>query len=66
MNLLAMHGDDVTTPLNINTHDFLVLFKEASGLMIFSFPTVLHNLTDVINKVNGDALADALRNNNES
>jgi hypothetical protein len=66
IDLLAMHGNDVTTPLNINTHDFLVLFKEAAGLTIIPFPTVLHNLTDVINKVNGDAQAGALGNNNKN
>jgi hypothetical protein len=66
MDLLAMHGNDITTPLNVNTHDFLVLFKEAAGLMITPFPTILHNLTDVINKVNGDAQAGALGNNNKN
>jgi hypothetical protein len=60
MDLLAIHGND------INTHDFLVLFKEAAGLTIIPFPTVLHNLTDVINKVNGDAQAGALGNNNKN
>jgi hypothetical protein len=66
MDLLAMHGNDVTTPLNINAHDFLVLFKEAAGLTIIPFPTVLHNLTDVINKVNGDIQAGVLGNNNKN
>ncbi len=66
MDLLAMHGNDVTTPLNVNAHNFLILFKEAAGLMIIPFPTVLHNLTDVINKVNGDALAGALGDNNKN
>jgi hypothetical protein len=66
MDLLAMHGNDVTTPLNVNTHNFLVLFKEAAGLTIIPFPTVLHNLMDVINKVNGDTQADALGNNNKN
>jgi hypothetical protein len=66
MDLLAMHGNDVTTPLNVNAHDFLILFKEAAGLMIIPFPTVLHNLTDVINKVNGDAQVGALGNNNKN
>jgi hypothetical protein len=66
MDLLAMHGNDVTTPLSINAHNFLVLFKEAAGLTIIPFPTVLHNLTDVINKVNVDALAGALGDNNKN
>jgi hypothetical protein len=67
MDLLAMYGNDVTTPLNVNTHDLLVLFKEAAGLTIIPFPsTVLHNLTDVINRVNGDAQAGALGNNNKN
>jgi hypothetical protein len=57
MDLLAMHGNDVTTPLNANAHDFLVLFT------IIPFPTILHNLTDVINKFNNDALVGALGNN---
>ncbi len=63
MDLLATHGIDITTPLNVNAHNFLVLFKEAAGLMIIPFPTVLHNLADVINEVNGDALVGALGNN---
>jgi hypothetical protein len=66
MDLLAMHGNDITTPLNVNTHNFLVLFKEAAGLMIIPFPTILHNLMDVINKVNSDAQAGALGNNNKN
>ncbi len=66
MDLLAMHGNDVTTPLNINTHNFLILFKEAAGLTIIPFPTVLNNITDVINKVNSDAQAGALGNNNKN
>jgi hypothetical protein len=65
MDLLAMHGDDVPTPLNVNAHDFLVLFKEAAGLTVISFPIILHNLTGVINKVNSDALAGALGNSNK-
>jgi hypothetical protein len=60
MDLLTMHGNDTPTPLNINAHNFLLLFKEAAGLTIIPFPTVLHNLTDMINKVNSDALAGAL------
>jgi hypothetical protein len=66
IDLLAMHGNNVTTPLNINTHNFLVLFKEAAGLMIIPFPTVLHKITDVVNKVNSDAQAGTLRNNNKN
>ena len=49
MDILTMHGKDVTTPLNINAHNFLILFKEAAGLMIIPFPTILHKLTHVIN-----------------
>jgi hypothetical protein len=66
MDLLAMHSNDVITPLNVNTHDFLILFKEATRLTIIPFPTVLHNLADVINKVNGDAQVSALGNNNKN
>jgi hypothetical protein len=66
MDLLTMHGNGIPTPLNVNAHDFLVLFKEAAGLTIIPFPTVLHNLTDVINKFNSDAQAGALGNNNKN
>jgi hypothetical protein len=66
MDLLPMHGNDITTPLNVNTNDFLVFFKEAAGLTIIPFPTVLHNLMDVIKKVNDDAQAGALGNNNKN
>jgi hypothetical protein len=66
IDLLPMHGNDVTTPLNVNAYDFLVLFKEAAGLTIIPFPTVLHNLTEVMNKVNSDALVGALGNNNKN
>ncbi len=66
IDLLAMHSNDVTTPLNVNAHNFLVLFKEAAGLRIIPFPTVLHNLTDVINKVNGDAQVGTLGNINKN
>jgi hypothetical protein len=66
MDLLAMRGNDVTAPLNVNAHDFHVLFKEAAGLTIIPFPTILHNLTNVINKVNNDAQAGILGNNNKN
>jgi hypothetical protein len=29
MDLFSMHGDEVLATLNVTTHDFLVLFKEA-------------------------------------
>jgi hypothetical protein len=40
MDSLAMHGNNVAAPLNINPHDFLVLFKEAVELTIIPSPTV--------------------------
>ncbi len=53
MDLLAMHGKDVVTPLNVTPHDFLVLFKEATGLMNIPTPTVNHSMTELIDKING-------------
>ena len=53
MDLLSMHGDEVLTPLNVTTHDFLVLLKEAAGTTIIPSPTVEHSLSEVLHKING-------------
>jgi hypothetical protein len=53
MDLLAMHGKDVVTPLNVTPHDFLVILKEAVGLTIIPSPTIEHSMTDLLNKING-------------
>ncbi len=48
-----MHGNDVAAPLNVTPHNFLVLFKEASGLTTIPTPTVDHSMTELIDKING-------------
>ena len=53
MDLLAIHGDAVTAPLNVTTHDFLLLFKEAVGTTIIPSPTVEHSFSDLLHQVNG-------------
>ncbi len=53
MDLYAMHGDDVLAPLNVTTHDFLELLKEAAGMTMIPSPTVEHSLSEVLNKING-------------
>jgi hypothetical protein len=53
MDLLSMHGEMVVASLNVNTHDFLVLLKEATGMTIIPSPTVEHSLSDELNKING-------------
>jgi hypothetical protein len=61
IDLFAMHGNKVAAPLNVTPHDLLVLFKEAAGLTIIPLPTVKHSLTEIIDKVNGTAPAEASR-----
>jgi len=61
MDLFAMHGNEVAAPLNVTPHNLLVLFKEAAGLRIIPLPTVEHSLTEIIDKVNGTAPAEAAR-----
>ena len=61
MDLFAMHGNEVAAPLKVTPHDLLVLFKEAVGLTTTPFPTVKHSLTEIIDKVNGTAPAEAAR-----
>jgi hypothetical protein len=53
MDLLAMHGNNIAAPLNVTPHDFLVLFKEATGLTNIPTPTVNHSMTELIHKING-------------
>jgi len=53
MDLLFMHGNEVLAPLNVTTHDFLVLLKEAKGTTIIPSPTVEHSLSEVLHKING-------------
>jgi len=48
-----MHGDEVLAPLNVTTHNFLVLLKEAAGTMIIPSPTVEHSLLEALHKING-------------
>ncbi len=53
-----MHGNKVVTPLNVTSHDFLVILKEAVGLTIITSPTVEHSMTDLLNKINGTSPLD--------
>jgi len=53
MDLLSMHGDEVLAPLNVTTHDFLVLLKEAAGTTIIPPPTVELSLSEALHKING-------------
>ena len=53
MDLLSMHGNEALAPLNVTTHDFLVLLKEATGTTIIPSPTVGHSLSEVLHKING-------------
>ena len=58
MDLLSMHGAEVLAPLNVTTHDFLVLLKEATGMTIIPSPTVEHSLSDELHKINGTSSSD--------
>jgi hypothetical protein len=58
MDLLSMHGDTVVAPLNVTTHDFLVLLKEATGVTIIPSPTVEHSLSEVLHKINGTSSSE--------
>ena len=58
MDLLSMHGDEVLAPLNVTTHDFLVLLKEATGTTIIPSPTVEHSLSEVLHKINGTSSSE--------
>jgi len=53
MDLLSMHGNEALAPLNVTTHDFLVLLKEAAGMTTIPSPTVDHSLTELLDKING-------------
>ncbi len=53
MDFIAIHGDKVVATLNVTTHDFLVLFKEATGTTIIPSPTVEHSLSELLHKING-------------
>ena len=55
MNLLAMHSDadEILSPLNTTPINVLVIYREANELAILSFPTVLNNIYEVIDPVNG-------------
>jgi hypothetical protein len=48
----------VLAPLNVTTHDFLVLLKEATGTTIIPSPTVKHSLSEVLHKINGSSSSD--------
>ncbi len=53
-----MHSDKVLAPLNVTTHDFLILLKEATGTTILPSPTVEHSLLEVLHKINGTSSSD--------
>ena len=48
MDLLSMHGNKVLASLNVTTHDFLLLLKEATGATTIPSPTVEHSLSEVL------------------
>jgi hypothetical protein len=58
MDLLALHSDEVLKTLNVNTHEFLVLLKEATGTTIIPSPTVEHSLSEALNKINGTSSSE--------
>ncbi len=58
MDLLSMHGEMVVAPLNVTTHDFLVVLKEAIGATIIPSPTVEHSLSEVLHKINGTSSSE--------
>ena len=58
MDLLALHSNEVLKTLNVNTHEFLVLLKEATGKTIIPSPTVEHSLSEALNKINGTSSSE--------
>jgi hypothetical protein len=58
MDLLSMHGETVVAPLNVTTHEFLVVLKEAMGATIIPSPTVEHSLSEVLHKINGTSSSE--------
>ena len=52
MDLLATHGNEVVSPLNVTPHNFLVLLKEVAGLAIIPSPTFEHSMTDLLDMIN--------------
>jgi hypothetical protein len=57
VDLLVTHTDEVTAPLSINPHNFLILYKKAAKLMTIPTPTIQHSMMGVINDVNSVAAA---------
>ena len=53
MDLLAMHSDEILSPLNNTLTDFLLIYREVNELAILPSPTVLNDIYDVIDAVNG-------------
>ncbi len=53
-----MHGNEVLATLNVTTHNFLVLFKEAHRATIIPSPTVEHTLLEELHKINGTSSLD--------
>ena len=53
MDLLAMHSDEILSPLNNTLIDFLVIYIKANELLILPSPTVLNDIYEVIDAVNG-------------
>ena len=53
MDLLAVHSDEILTPLRITLIDFLLLYREANEIAILPSPTVLNDIYHVIDAVNG-------------
>jgi Txe/YoeB family toxin of Txe-Axe toxin-antitoxin module len=58
MDLLSMHDEMVVAPLNVTTHDFLVVLKETMGATIIPSPTVEHSLSEVLHKINGTSSSE--------
>jgi hypothetical protein len=48
----------VLATLNVTTHDFLVLLKEATGATIIPSPTVEHTLSEELHKINSTSSSD--------
>jgi hypothetical protein len=58
MDLLSMHGNKMLETLNVTTHEFLGLLKEATGTTIIPSPTVEHSLSEALHKINGTSSSE--------
>ncbi len=53
VDLIATLPDEVLSATKMTTREFLIFYRKTNSIVVIRTPTVQHNLTNVLNEING-------------